>query len=204
MSWKMNASSAGEFESAPEGTHNAVCTRLIDLGTQDVTYSGETRQRHELLVGWEIDAERADGSRHIVNQVYTLSLNEKAKLRQHIEAWRGKALAEDEEFDLEAILGKGCLLTLVRNDRGYTNVSSISGLPRGMRPLNPLLTPISFNLDAPDWETFENLSDRMQEKITKSPEYKKIRNGKPDEQAQANEDDSHAGDGAPFDDDIPF
>ena len=195
MSWTMKATSGGDFESPPEGTHNAVCVGLIDKGTHRREFNGEAKMRRELMISWEIDEQRNDGKRFRVGSTYTLSFNEKAKLRQHLEAWRGKKMGDGEDFDLAAILGKPCMLTLAKNDRGYVNVVGVAGLPKGMAPIAPEDGVICFNLDSPDNAEFEKLSEKMQEYIAESPEYERWRKRSSAPAAAA----------APeFDDDIPF
>lgn len=163
----------GDYEISPAGTHNAILTRIIDLGTQVVNFNGESKKRHEVMLSWELDEERKAGGRFAVSRIYTLSLHEKSGFRQMIEGWRGKAIDSGEEFDARSMLGKPCLVNVVHNDRGYANVNSVSRLPKGMQPMEPNSELMFFDLDDPDWAVFEKLSDRLQEKIRNSPEFSK-------------------------------
>lgn len=76
----------------------------------------------------------------VVSQ-YTLSLNSKAKLRQHLEAWRGRKFSGEElkGFDLEKLLGANCQLQIVHslsdNGRTYANVQAIVPLGKGMNKI---------------------------------------------------------------------
>ena len=169
MSFAMKAVNGGDFANPSPGTVGAVCTRIIDMGTQESQWGPKRR----VLLSFEIDEEMSDGRRFIVSSSYTLSFHEKSALRQALEAWRGKTFAEGEEFDLGAVLGKPALLNLVESDKGYTNIKSISPLPKGMPALEPDGEVLAFNLDAPDWDAFNDLSERLQEKIQASPEYQK-------------------------------
>jgi hypothetical protein len=80
----------------------------------------------------------------MVTNRYTLSLNEKATLRKHLEAWRGKLFtpAELEGFDLENLLGANCQLQVIHNlsDQGRTfaNIQAIVPLGKGMTKLRPV------------------------------------------------------------------
>lgn len=133
--------SAGEsktFTPAPAGTHAAVCCDVRDLGVLETKWQGETKRQHKILVSWQIDEARDDGKPFLVSKRYTLSLHEKAGLRKDLEAWRGRAFTEAElhQFDVEAVVGKGCLLNVVQKQVGgdtYANVTAVMALPRNMQ-----------------------------------------------------------------------
>lgn len=124
-----------EFTPAPEGLHQGVCVDVVDLGLQSTPW-GE-KQKVELR--WQLDQVNAETSkRFLVTKRYTLSLNEKAILRQHLEAWRGKRFTKEEleGFDLEKLLGVNCQLQVVHelSDQGriYSNVQAIVPIGKGM------------------------------------------------------------------------
>ena len=103
----------GDFEPAPEGLHPAVCTSVIDLGTQErinTFKGGITEKRREIMIRWELDTETpmADGRPFIISRRYPFSMHEKAKLREHLEGWRGKKFVEadfgPEGFTLDKLL----------------------------------------------------------------------------------------------------
>ena len=136
-----------KFDQIPEGVYGARCFAIYDLGTQAETWQGEEKQMHKVLFMWEIPelritvkdkttGEEKDLPRAISNR-YTLSLGDKAKMRAHLESWRGKAFtnAELEGFDLKNILGKACQLQVIHNESGgktYANITSVMALPKGM------------------------------------------------------------------------
>lgn len=134
------AKSSGDgqsFDPAPAGAHRAVCVDVIDRGILDVTWQGQTKKQHKVDLAWQIDEAREDGKRFLVFKRYTLSLNEKAALRKDLESWRGRAFTREEEmgFDVEAVIGKSCLLNVAQNrkgDRTYANVVSVMPLMKGM------------------------------------------------------------------------
>lgn len=170
--------SESNFAPPPAGSHAAVCYRLIDLGTQQSTFNNETKRQHKIVVSWELpDEKMEDGKPYSIHQRYTFSLHEKAKLRADLEGWRGRNFteAELEAFDLEVLLGKPCLLSVVHEERQgkvYANIKSVSRLPKGMPAPTGMANPAcSFILSNPDWTVFESLSDGLKETIKKSPEY---------------------------------
>jgi hypothetical protein len=96
------------FTPAPEGLWPGVCCDLVDLGLVETQWG----KKHKVQVRWLVDAKpaRNDGKPHMVSKKYTLSLHEKANLRQMLEVWRGKKFtdAELDGFDLECLLGIQC------------------------------------------------------------------------------------------------
>jgi hypothetical protein len=167
----------GDFPQAPTGTHVARCFRLIDLGTQHSEYQGMPTTRNQVLVSWELPSElMEDGKPFAVSSFYTNSLNEKATMRHHLEAWRGKAFSEDEEksFDLMNVLGKPCMVTVVLNEKGKAKVSAISGLPKGLQCPPQINPSSSFWLDEWNDELFEKIPKGIQDIIKKSDEFKEM------------------------------
>lgn len=127
-----------KFPTAPEGSFPAVCVDNIDLGMVKSTYGGEEKERHMVRLVWQIDEEESPGKPFLVKQDYTASLHEKAALRKHLEAWRGRAFTDVElfGFDLDSILGAGCIVNIIHNKgrRGgtFANVAGIMKLAKGM------------------------------------------------------------------------
>ena len=128
------------FPAAPEGTFSAVCVDEIDLGRVKTTYAGEERERNMVRLVWQLDEDEKDdkGKRYLVKQDYTASLDEKAKLRKHLQSWRGRAFLPTElvGFDLETVVGHGCLVSIVhaqgRKGGTFANVEGIMKLPKGV------------------------------------------------------------------------
>lgn len=136
------ASESKNYTPAPEGTHQAVCVDVIDLGMKDNLFKPGTQQ-HKIDVAWQINELRDDNKRFVVYKRYTLSLNEKANLRKDLESWRGKLFSRDEEmgFDVETVIGVNCLVNVqhkVGKDRTFANVVSVMPLIKGMAKLAPL------------------------------------------------------------------
>jgi hypothetical protein len=132
-------SSGANFTPAPEGTFAAVCVDVVDLGMLEVTYNKQTKKQHKIKIVWQIDEVMEDGKPFLCQQRYTLSLHEKSRLCKDLEAWRGRAFtdAEVSGFDVETVIGVGCLLNIIHNKTSgsvYANVSSVMKLPKGMKP----------------------------------------------------------------------
>jgi hypothetical protein len=183
---RMNQGSA-DFELTPEGVHNAVCYRVVDLGTQEGSYMGKPKIAPKIMLSWEIDERMEDGRRFAVHKRYTASMHEKAALRKDLEAWRGKPFAEADfkagGFKMEKLLGAGCQVQIVHTDREgrtYANIAAIMKLGKGMKALEAEIEPFILDLDAFDRTAYDALSEGLKETIAKSPEFQAIaKGGKP-------------------------
>jgi hypothetical protein len=215
MSYLPQPSEGGDFIPPPSGSHIAICSRVIDIGTQTTEYQGETKKQHKIIITWELPAELMDDNRPFtISQRYTWSMHEKAKLRQDLESWRGRAFTEEnflggaKPFDIKNIIGQACLLSIVhaeKNGRTYANIRGVAGLPKGTRlpdPINPA-TFLWLSSDLFDKTVLDGLSERMQEIIKGCPEYKTLLNGNgsQDDPPLANPDDYGAND---LNDEVPF
>ena len=117
-----------DFEQVPVGTHNAICYKLVDAGTSLNDFQGEISKKHNVFIFWELPELRmADDRPMVINCQYTLSLNERAKLRQHLQAWRNKSFTEEElkSFDLTKILGTTCKVDVGLTSGGNAKVVGV-------------------------------------------------------------------------------
>lgn len=180
----------GEFKAVPGGSFPAICYRVIDLGTQESSYKGKTKEQRKVMISFEIkdsDCVMDDGRPMTIHQRYTWSMFEKALLRKHLEGWRGKAFADadfDEEtgFQIKDVIGKPCLIAVVqetKDGRTYSNIGGIAKLPKGMSAgqlANPTVF-LSLELNEFDPAVYDGLPDRIKETIADSPEYQLAANG---------------------------
>jgi hypothetical protein len=201
MEWM--ESGGKNFDIEP-GIYNAVCTELIDLGTQEDTYEGHTRERKRCIIAWELVDEiyEKDGEprRKRFSQVYTQSLHAKATLRKHLSGWRGRDFTAEElkGFKSSNILGKPCVLVVGLSEKGKPVVESVSKYKGTPVEANGELH--EFNFAGFDGKFQKWMSDGLCAWCSKSKEYSAWM------QSQAGEEqDSH---GAEHDDigdeEIPF
>jgi len=132
----------GDRQIVAAGPKIARCYLICDIGTQENTYAGDLKIVHQVVVGWEIPAERItikDRDLPVaISKLYTLSLHEKANLRKDLDSWRGKSFTGDElgGFDLKNVLGVPCQLQVVHREGGngkmYANVATVMGVPAGL------------------------------------------------------------------------
>ncbi len=151
-----------DFIPAPSGTHIAVCCDVVDLGVLEVSFGGESKQQHKVNLVWQIEEVMSDNRPYMVRKRYTLSLHEKAALRKDLESWRGRTFTPEElqGFDLEVLIGKGCILSVIHNpgNKGgvFANIAAIMKLPKGA----PTLTV----------RDYVRVCDREPEPQSKAPE----------------------------------
>lgn len=203
----------GDFKRVPPGVFIARCFGLIDLGTQRVEFQGDIKLQHKMLVKWELFGEDDEGKPlevefegktmpMTISKRYTVSLNEKARLRQDLASWRGKDFSDEEAkgFDVSKLVGAYCMLNVSQsetNGKIYSNVAAITPLPGALKNAKPAPVHANqvFDLDNPNLEMLAGFHEKLQETIKASMEWSQIgkKAGKPNYAA--------AGFGAGSDDD---
>jgi hypothetical protein len=168
--------SSGDFKRVPAGTHLAVCVIVADLGLQPGS-SQYPEPKRKIHLRFEIPSERVQYEKDgkmidapaVIGRNFTASMNSKATLRKFIEGWRGRAFtdAEAAKFDISALLGKACLLSVSESERGgevYADIASASPLLKGLAPPPPESETILFTAESPD-SVYDKLPKKLREKI---------------------------------------
>lgn len=178
-------SGGGDFKRVPTGVFAARCWSMIDLGTQRGEYQGEAKMQRKVQVGWELFGEdedgeplvTEDGKPMVISKRYTLSLSPKSRLRPDLEAWRGRPFTDDEAkgFDLHALIGAPCMINVTHTERAgktYSNVASITPLPKALRATMPEAgnEPRFYVISDGDNEVFESFHDKLKETIRQAEE----------------------------------
>lgn len=179
------------YELCPSGTHVARLYKILNLGTHDTEWKGETRASMKVRLYWELPNEmkeyEKDGQKvsapFAISRELTLSMGEKAHLRHFVEGMIGTILQEDEAytFDIEKLLGMACLLTVVHetgksSGKKFAKVSATAPLMKGME------APAQFNkselIDTTTLseEEIGKLPQWLMDQVRESHEYKR-RNG---------------------------
>lgn len=213
-------SGGADFKRVPAGVHIGRCIGVIDLGTQEVTYQGDSKQQHKIQIKWELFGEDENGAPLTVDmdgketpmtisKRYTLSLSDKARLRADLAAWRGRDFTADElkAFDVSKLLGAYCMVNVTHNDKDgktYSNIASLTPLPGALKNAKPegFHAPVIFNLDDPDMAVFSCFHEKLQEVIKASVEWRK--QGQPGIVASQQPKPSGGSVFDCMDDDIPF
>ena len=152
-----------EFKPLDAGTHLAICDAVVAVGLQETKFG----IKDTLFLRFEVPAERIqyikDGEEidepMTIWARYNNNLHEKAKLRQHLEAWLGKNFTPQEEvdgFDLSTLLGKPCVISVKHIQDGnntYANVDTVAKIMKGQEIPPQELPSICFGPDDTDqWE----------------------------------------------------
>lgn len=178
-----------KFALCPVGNHIAICYQFIDLGTQETSWQGKTTRKHMVSFRWELPLELMEetGMPFSIGRRYNWSMNKKSALRQDLEAWRNRPFtAEDlssdnpHPFDVKNVLGKPCMLQVVHDETGeYANIAAVAAMPKGMQVPPQVNKSVYFSLQPErfDIATFKSFSEKLQEVIAKSPEYKLLMSG---------------------------
>jgi len=176
MALTISESGGGNFETIPVGRYKASCYRIVDVGTHNETYEGETKKRHSVFLYWELDEKMSDGKPFSIMKQYTLSLNEKSALYIHLCTWRNKKFTEDElkGFDLTNILGCTCELEVEYTSGGNPKVTAVYHPEGGVQKIATANSQLAFDVDeyAADnkqmCDVFVELPEWVQNKIDES------------------------------------
>lgn len=188
MTFIVRASEGGSFTPVPPGMHLARCYRIVDLGTQKTEYMGTVKYLPKVMLQFEVHSEDEDGNPLVTNKGepmtisknYTVSLSEKASLRNDLQTWRGRDFTADElrGFELEKILGQWAMISVTKttgnNGKEYTNIANINPVPSNIKKAG---LPDGYNqaqmftITNADMAMYETFSDGLRNKIASSPEW---------------------------------
>lgn len=160
-----------------DGVYTAVCSRIIDLGTQTDSKYGP---RQQVRIVWDLVGEtfelKDQTYQRRISKTFTNSLDEKSNLYKALTAWRGKVFSEEDlkGFDLTKILGAGAQLQILtrtsQSGNAYSSIESYLPLPKGQTA--PRVETLLFDMDNPEtYDAFMKLSSSTQKAIAAAPEF---------------------------------
>jgi len=198
-----------DFEPVPEGIHVCVCDAVIGLGLQQTNYG----PKEQVYLRWQVVGQTVDikGEQMpmVLGNVYTLSLAEKANLRKHLEAWRGRKFTETElaGFDIGSVVGAGCQIQVVHNQsadktKTYANIGSIMGLPAGTPKPAVVGQTIVYNHDEGETTVSMSLPAFLRKKLGLEVQDKQREPGSDDGPKQQSN--TAPAPDVPYNDEIPF
>lgn len=206
----INATNTGSVrELTPAGNHIARCYQMIEIGTVVEVINGSSKTMKKVRIGWELPNEtrefkEGEGQKPFsVSREYTLSMHEKANLRNDLKSWRGKDFTDDQAkcFDITALLGVPCMINIIHVEKGgktYANIAGITPMPKGVKCPDQVNDTFELDYDAFDEEKFNSLPDFIKDKMKSSIEYAAFKNPHQEivHQEEINTDEA--------DDDLPF
>lgn len=135
-------SGGGNFTPHPEGSFPMSCVDVYDAGMVETQW-GEKRKVDVYFWGGKWDEKEYEGEKRrfplLVRQRFTLSLDERGRLRPFLESWRGQRFTSEElrGFDLERLIGKPAYIQVTHNaatnGNVYANITGIMRLPEEMK-----------------------------------------------------------------------
>jgi hypothetical protein len=171
----------GSYQPIEEGSYQAVCYGIVNLGTQKNEYQGKVSFSPQVQLLFELVTEYYEADdvekRRTTNKIYTARFTDKSNLYLHLKSWIGKIVDDPDNFDLETeILGKSCLLGIVnkkkQNGDLKDDIGSIMPLPKGMPIIPAENEPYVFDFKNEDaLEILDTLPDWIYNKIIVSPEF---------------------------------
>lgn len=185
------------MEQIEDGNHHGVCVAVIDLGTQyNETFN---KEQPKVMITWELpdfpylgedgEPDPQKGFRPISKE-YTVSLSERANLYIDLISWRGRDFTPEEldGFHIKNVLGANCLVNVIKNKKGYSEVTAVAKLPKGMTPKPPTYQLV-YDMDESVESIPEGIPDWIKDKIKKSREYIAFANPQDDNEPPVTDDD---------------
>lgn len=128
-----------------------------------------------------------------ISKDYSLSLSEKSNLRRDLQSWRGREFTakELEGFAVESVVTVPCMLSVIHKQsaqkKTYANISSISGLPKGVQCPPLWHKAIKYEIEHGENDVFKALPEFIRKKISACEEWQKpAEAAQPDSEGFAN------------------
>jgi hypothetical protein len=178
------------YEPMAQGNYPARCYSMVHMGTIEEIIMGEKKVLNKVRITWELPTElkvfkEENGEQpHVISKEFTLSMHEKATLRNYLKNWRGKDFTEEEakSFDIEKLIGVPCMLNITHKKskdgtKTYAEIGSISAMPRGFECPKQINPSFVFTYDDFSTEKFNTLPEFIRNKMVTSLEYKQVTTG---------------------------
>ena len=157
------------FARIGEGSFPARIAQILDIGTQEDTYEGVTKQVQKLWITFELPTEtiEIDGQEkpRWLSSEFTKSTSDKSRLIKVINA----TMPDAEEFT--DLLGKPCLVEIGTTSGGKDKWTGSMKLPKGMGVAELANPPVYFDILDPDQAIFDKLPDFLKDKIVANLEF---------------------------------
>lgn len=181
---------AAPIDPIPSGQYDARCYGVAELGhkvrfnkfkncEESVNELMLFFEIPELPVTFELEGKEVTKPRATYPR-FKVSMHEKAKLRQFIEAWFGKKFKSDDEayhFDFSKLIGYCASLSMEvteREGKQYSNIVTISPLHKSVK-LEPQHNPsINFGIEDINSPAFNDLYPWVKKRIMESEEYEQL------------------------------
>ena len=173
------------FEPIATGNYPARCYSMVHIGTVEENILGTLKRLNKVRITWELPTElkvfkEENGEQPcVISKEFTLSLHEKATLRNFLKNWRGKDFTDKEakSFDIEKLVGAPCMLNITHKTKKdgsgiYAEIGSVSAMPKGFLCPDQVTPSFIFTYENFNTEKFNLLPDFLKNKMVNSDEYK--------------------------------
>lgn len=161
------------------GSYLAVCVGVLATGEQYIdrsAFGGRSGYESQIVFVFELPSEIGeDGKPKQLNKEVNATSAPNGSLYAILKAWNSRDYSREqlEEADMNDQLGKACQITVSVSESGYSRVSAVAAVPKGI-PAPETKTPyISFNVEEWDDSSFAALPEWAQNKIKNSTQYQK-------------------------------
>lgn len=173
-----------ELDVFPEGSYPARIYQIIHIGTV-VGYEGKLQNKVRITFEFPTELKVFDEKKgeqpRVLSIEVTLSTHEKSGLTKIIKACDPKGIIDGQEYNVENLIGKSCLVTVThigkKDGTGvFPVMDTFAPLPKGMVCPPQINDTKVLSFDNFDWTLFSALPQFIQEKIKSSVEFLKIEN----------------------------
>ena len=148
----------GERAVCESGSYPAKCLAVIDLGVQrSFSEDGEPKRRMALYfeIDRKIEVGSMSGKNFRLGKIFTASLHPKSSFRKTLIAWAGKdpviTKNGQPDFDVEKLIGKLALVSVINEKRPDRTVSLISAVSKPIAGMVNWETKFDPEIDTPEW-----------------------------------------------------
>jgi hypothetical protein len=195
---------ATKREILADGIYPAILYSLVQIGTVE-GYQGKMQNKIRVTFELPTEVRTFDGKDKpmAMGKNMTFSMAPKAGLRKIAESINGKGMTDDEadEFDVEALVGKGLILNIKskEGENGIFNyIDGFTPLMKGQKLGKPFNEPTVLFFETWDETVFGKLPQFMQEMIKTSDEYRTMKGLKLPSEPLEGEDVTVNADDVPF------
>lgn len=162
------------------GTHAGRLVGIVDLGEQPgFNYQGkDIEPQHQITFTYELPKSKMqDGRPHFTSEdmqnsdFFDPKKGLASKLMKRVYALDPSGNTSNHGANLETLLTAPCMIEVGANDKGYTKIKNVTGVPSDY-PIPELTNDVFvFTLDDPDVEMFRRFPEFVQKKILSNLNY---------------------------------
>lgn len=168
------------------GEYVGILFRIVEKGTQEELFkqTNQLYQRPKVLLTWvlpdQYELVQKQPRPVLIHKEYTQSLRQSSHLYRDVIGMRGYDFSESEltyPFDLLSLLGTPSLLSvqvIKKGDTCHPELKQIKPLPVDTGVSDCPYDFYSLTFKDWNWEIYDELSQKLQQEIARSPEYAKL------------------------------